>query len=232
MRTRRSAPPLHLSRAEVMAGIAEESAVVATMMRGLSETDWQVDSRCAGWQVRDVAGLLTGLFTDVALGRMQGQGLPAVTQRQADERRDKDPGQLARELERSARLCEQTLATFDDQAWDGRAPGGFPGSLRRAVLVLWYELFVHGDDIRCAVSLEDRRGPGLRAAAAHLAETLGLWGWGPVTLRLDGIEAMDVRGGGGDVTADALEFVRVATGRGDPRALGLDETVNIYATAA
>lgn len=230
MRSRQVEVPLLLGRQEVMDGIEAESKHVVELVAGVDEAEWLRPTRCAGWVVRDVAGHLTGLFTDVALGRMAGQGLPAVTQRQAEERRDRTPEQMAAELARSARLCRATLATFDDGAWLAPAPGGFPGPLRRAVLVLWYELFVHGDDLRCAVDRPERRGPGLRAASAHLAETLGLWGWGPASLHLPPLEVMDVRGGGPRVELDPLDFVRAATGRLDPATVGLDPSVNIYGT--
>ena len=48
-------------------------------------------------------------------------------------------------------------------------------------------------------------------------------------LSLDGIDEVAI-GGGGDrrVTGDPLTFVLVATGRANPSALGLDDTVNIY----
>jgi uncharacterized protein (TIGR03083 family) len=214
-----------------MDGIETEGRHVVDLVAGMDAHEWIAPTRCDGWVVRDVAAHLAGLFTDVALGRMAGQGLPEVTQRQADERRDRSPEQLAAELKRSVRLCRATLATFNDRAWLAPAPGGFPGPLRRAVLVLWYELFVHGDDLRCATGRADRRGPGLRAASAHLAETLGLWGWGSASLHLPPLEVMEVRGGGPRVELDPLDFVRTATGRIDPATVGLDHTVNIYGSA-
>jgi hypothetical protein len=96
------------------------------------------------------------------------------------------------------------------------------------VLVLWYELYVHGDDVLSALGREPDRGAGLRASVVHVAETLGLWGWGPATLALDGIEKLDVRGGGDPVAGDPLDFLLAATGRADPAPLGLDDRVNIY----
>jgi hypothetical protein len=175
-----------------------------------------------------VAGHLAGLFADVAVGRMAGQGLPEVTARQARDRRDRTPAQVARELAKAGRLCVGVLDNFDDDAWLARAPGGFPGPLRRAVLVLWYELYVHLDDVRAATGRPADRGSGLRAGVIHAAETLGLWGWGPATLRLGDLEDLLVRGGGDLVTGDPLDFLLAATGRLDPTVLGLDDRVNIY----
>lgn len=232
VRARHQPAPLELGRQEVMAGIAESAADVVTLLDSLQPDEWCLPSRCAGWEVRDVAAHLTGLFADVAVGRMQGQGLPEVTARQAAERRDRSPARMAKELRRAERLCAGVLEGFTDDAWMARAPGGFPGPLRRAVLVLWYELYVHGDDIRAATGREPDRGPGLRAAVVHVAETLGLWGWGPATLRLGDIEDLPVRGGGAVVSGDPLDFVRAATGRLDPALIGLDQRVNIYREVA
>ena len=221
-------PPLVLPRQQVLDGITEYCGVAVELLDSLTPQEWIAPSRCAGWQVRDVAGHLTGLFADVAVGRMAGQGLPETTARQAAERRDRPPAVVAKELRRAGRLCVSVLDGYSDEAWLARAPGGFPGPLRRAVLVLWYELYVHGDDIRAATGRRADRGAGLRASVAHVAETLGLWGWGPATLRLGEIEDLPVRGGGDVLTGDPLDFLLAATGRLDPGRLGLDDQVNIY----
>lgn len=221
-----------LSRAEVLQGIVDSCGQVAALLRSVDDAGWTTPSRCLDWEVRDVAGHVAGLFADVAVGRMAGQGLPEVTARQAAERRDRTPAAVAKELERAGRLCVRVLDGFAQDAWLARAPGGFPGPLRRAVLVLWYELYVHADDVRHALGVPSERGPGLRASVVHVAETLGLWGWGPATLELDGIEPLPVRGGGAVHAGDPLEFLLAATGRIDPRTVGLDGTVNIYRQVA
>lgn len=228
MRLRQVEPPLVLPRREVLDGISEYCGIVVELLDLLKPQEWTAPSRCAGWQVCDVAGHLTGLFVDVVAGRMAGQGMPETTARQAAERRDCSPAAVAKELRRAGRLCVNVLDGYSEEAWLAPAPGGFPGPLRRAVLVLWYELYVHGDDIRAATDKPADRGSGLRASVAHAAETLGLWGWGPATLRLDGIEDLPVRGGGDVVTGDPLDFLLAATGRLDPTRLGLDHRVNFY----
>jgi uncharacterized protein (TIGR03083 family) len=227
-RMRQTEPPAVLPRSEVIAGIADYCTAFSALLESLDATAWTAPTRCDDWQVRDVAGHVTGLFADVAVGRMAGQGLPEVTARQAAERRDRSPGSVAKELRRAGRLCLGVLNGFDDEAWPARAPGGFPGPLRRAVLVLWYELYLHGDDILDAVGRSPDRGSGLRASVIHVAETLGLWGWGPATLRLTGLEPLAIRGGGEVVEGDPLPFLLAATGRVDPKEIGLDERVNIY----
>ncbi|MFG2830741.1 maleylpyruvate isomerase family mycothiol-dependent enzyme [Streptomyces sp. NPDC048434] len=228
MKNRRAEPPLVLPRQDVMDGIAHYCKDFVELLQSLEPAEWCAPSRCEGWEVRDVAGHVAGLFTDVAVGRMAGQGLPEVTARQAAERRHRTPAEVAKELRKAGRLCGSVLDSFTDEAWLARAPGGFPGPLRRAVLVLWYELYVHGDDIRSAAGREPDRGSGLRAGVVHVAETLGLWGWGPATLRLDGIEELRIRGGGDPVTGDPRDFLLAATGRLDATRIGLDDRVNIY----
>jgi uncharacterized protein (TIGR03083 family) len=228
VKRRQVEPPAILRRDEVLAGITDYCARFGDLLDSLGQSEWTAPSRCEGWQVRDVAGHVAGLFADVAVGRFAGQGLPEVTARQAAQRRDRTPAAVAKELRRAGRLCIGVLDGFDDEAWLARAPGGFPGPLRRAVLVLWYELYVHGDDIRHAVGQPADLGPGLRASVVHVAETLGLWGWGPATLRLSGVEPLPIRGGGAEVTGDPLTFLLAATGRTDPARIGLDERVNIY----
>jgi uncharacterized protein (TIGR03083 family) len=228
VRLRQVEPPLVLSRQDVLDGITEYCAIAVDVLGELTPEEWVLPSRCVGWQVRDVAGHLTGLFADVAVGRMAGQGLPETTARQAAQRRDRTPVAVAKELRKAGRLCVGVLDGYSDEAWLARAPGGFPGPLRRAVLVLWYELYVHIDDVRAATGRPADRGSGLRASVVHVAETLGLWGWGPATLRLDEVEELPVRGGGALVTGDPLDFLLAATGRLDPARLALDERVNIY----
>ena len=50
-------------------------------------------------------------------------------------------------------------------------------------------------------------------------------------LALDGMEEVPVGSGGGlRVEGDPHLFLMVATGRADPAELGLDETVNIFAS--
>ena len=229
---RRRQPPLVFSQAEVQAGVAQYGGITAELLRGLDEDAWRKPSRCTGWQTADVAGHLTGLFVDVAAGRLDGQGQPEVTARQAREYRDHHPAELADVLATAVRKCTAFIGTIDDDRWNAPAPSDFPGPLRRAMLVLWYELYVHGDDIRHATGMPPDDGQGLRASVAHVCETLGLWGWGPATVALDGLIELQVRGGGRRVTGDPLQFLLAATGRTDPARIGLDDHVNIYRRVA
>jgi uncharacterized protein (TIGR03083 family) len=179
--------------------------------------------------VADVAAHVAGTLTDIAAGRLAGLGQPKSTSRQVTERRGRTREEVADEIQVGAKIGSDLTASFDDAAWNGPAPAGIPGTLGEGVEAIWYDTYVHTEDIREAVGMEPARGPGLRAAVSHLADLLSRDGWGPATLALDGLEEFPVGGGGGTrVSGDPLTFVLVASGRADPALAGLDETVNVY----
>ena len=102
---------------------------------------------------------------------------------------------------RSATL-RALLDAIDDDMWNG--PSGVPDlTLGEGVLTLWYDTYVHADDIRAAVGQESDRGAGLDATIAYLAAQLTADGWGPATLALDGVGRHEVGGGGPEITGDA-----------------------------
>lgn len=218
-----------LSRETVAAGVVDEYAAFAALLRSLDEGEWRAPSRCDGWSVADVAAHVAGTLTDVVSGRLEGLGTPEVTRREVDERRGRSPGDIADEVDRGAKVAADLVAAFDDAAWAGPAPPGVPGTLGEGVEALWYDTYVHADDIRVATGRASERGPGLDASVSHVAALLERNSWGPATLALDGTAETAVGGGGRRITGDALEFVLAATGRADPTPLGLDAGVNIYA---
>ena len=121
------------------------------------------------------------------------------------------------------------LEILPAESWDGPSPDG-RFTLGFAVEAMWYDAYVHGHDIRAATGRPVDRGAGLRCAVHHLVGYLETRGWQPTTLQLDGLEPIDINGGGQVVTGDPLQFVLVATGRADAASLGLDPSVNVYAT--
>jgi uncharacterized protein (TIGR03083 family) len=217
-----------LPRTTVTEGTLREYDKFAALLRSLDEHDWRAPSRCAGWTAADVAAHVSGLLADVVAGRLDGLGTPEVTQREVDERRGRTPDEVAEEIDASAKVAADLLAGFDDAAWDGPAPPGVPGTLGDGVEALWYDAYLHADDIRAAAGRPSERSPSLEAAVSHVATVLDSQGWGPATLALDGVQERAVGGGGRRITGDALEFVLAATGRADPEPLGLDGDVNIY----
>ena len=101
-------------------------------------------------------------------------------------------------------------------------------TLANGIEALFDDAYVHEDDVRAALDLPANRGPAMVGSVAYLARMLGLKGWGPATLALDGLPEHDIGGGGPKITGDPHEFILVATGRADPASLGLDEDVNVY----
>jgi uncharacterized protein (TIGR03083 family) len=217
-----------LSRTEVVEGLIDELGAFGALIGPLDAAAWASPTRCEQWTVADVAAHVIGSMADVVNGRLEGLGSPEVTDREVAERRGRSPGELATELAAVTKLTADLGAALDDDAWAAPAPGGYDGSLGEGVEALWYDTYLHADDIRAALGRPPERGPGMRPAVHHVAVLLEKSGWGPATLSFDGIETVLVGGGGKTLSGDPLPFVLVATGRGDPATLGLDESVNIY----
>ena len=218
-----------LPRDEVVEGFTDELERFEALMRSLDGEAWERPSRCAGWRVADVAAHVTGQLADINAGRFEGLGTPEVTEREVDERRGRSPQEVADELHEVRTVGAATLAGLDDEAWKGPAPAGLLPTLGDGVEALWYDAWLHADDIRAAAGLPTERSAGLRASVVHVAALLEATGWGPATIAVDGVEAVPVGDGSGTrVTGDPHQFVLVATGRADPATMGLDETVNVY----
>jgi uncharacterized protein (TIGR03083 family) len=215
-----------LPREEVVPGLLTEFGDFEALVRTLSAAELASPSRCVGWSAGDVAAHVIGQIADITAGRFEGLGTPEVTARQVEERRGRTAAELADELGAATKAAADILASFDDAAWAGPSPTGV-GTLGDGVESLWFDAWLHADDIRAATSRPTQPGPGVRASLSHLAQLLSEEGWGPATLAFDGDE-FPVAGGGPAVTGDPVQFVLVATGRGNPEALGFDETVNIY----
>jgi uncharacterized protein (TIGR03083 family) len=219
-----------LPREEVVAGFTDELARFGELVRTIDAKEWRTPSRCDGWTAADVAAHVTGQLSDIVNGRFEGLGTPEVTQRQVEERRSKTPDEIADELAEAAKVGADILTSLDDAAWAGPAPAGLAGTLGEGVEGLWFDAWVHADDIRAAIGRRSQPGPGVRASVSHLADLLTQKDWGPATIAVSGIEEFPVSGGGGQrVEGDAITFVLVASGRTEASALGLDPAVNVYA---
>lgn len=218
-----------LDRATVLAGVPDELGVFGDLVLSLNGQHLRTPTRCAEWAVADVAGHVVGTVVDITEGRLDGQGTPAVTERQAKERAGRSAQELADELTGAIPALSAILGSLPEDAWDGPSITDPSYSLGFAVEAIWFDSYLHGDDIRAAIGMPPLRGPGLRCAVHHVAGYLQHRGWGPATLALAGIEPVDVAGGGTKITGDPLEFVLAATGRCNPASLGLDPTINVYA---
>ncbi|HWC38764.1 MAG TPA: maleylpyruvate isomerase family mycothiol-dependent enzyme [Acidimicrobiales bacterium] len=219
-----------LPRNEVLAGTAAELAGFEDLIRPLSADEWNRPTRCAGWVTGDVAAHVTGTVADIATGRLSELAAPDAPARQVAERRGRSPREVADELHETTKIVIDIGTGFDDAAWAGPAPAGIPGTLGEGVEAIWYDAYVHAEDIRSALGRDPEPGPGVRVSVCHLADLLTRRGWGPAVLALDGLEEVPVSGGGGRrVVGDPLTFIRVATGRQAATDMGLDDDVNVYA---
>jgi len=212
-----------LDNAQVAGGCLAAYGDFADLIAGLDDAAWRAPTRCAGWEVRDVAGHVVGLASDAL------SGSPGL--RQPDEHaaalRDHSPDDLAAQLREHRAVFESFFDGLADSAWDGASP--VPEmSLARGVLGLWFDTYVHADDVRAALGRAPDRGPSLEASVAFLAYSLTTDGWGPATLKLDGMTPRDIGAGGRLITGDPHQFVLVATGRADAGSLGVDPSINVY----
>jgi uncharacterized protein (TIGR03083 family) len=216
------------SRTEITEGYLAELDRFATLIRSLDDDEWRATSRCEGWTTADLAAHVTGTLTDILEGRFEGLGTPEVTEREVAERRGRSQVQLADELEQDRAGASTLLDAFDDDAWNGPAPGGITGTVGDGIETLWFDTYVHAEDIRDAIGRAPEPGPALEPSVRHLVAQLELRGWGPATLELTGLEPVAILGGGAVVRAEPLDFVLAASGRLAPEAIGLDASVNVY----
>jgi uncharacterized protein (TIGR03083 family) len=217
------------TREEIIAAFQEGLARFSSLVRPLTAEQLATPSRCDGWTVGDVAGHFVGSIAEIAAGQVEGQGTPAVTQRQVEQRRGRTGAELADELDAAAAAAPALIAAFPPEAWD--APlAGFDGTLAEGVEALVFDGAVHADDIDDALGLGHHPTHAeLVAALSHVAFHLEAQGWGPATLALDGMPEIDIKGGGDRITGNPGLFVLAATGRGNPADFGVDDKVNIYA---
>jgi uncharacterized protein (TIGR03083 family) len=218
-----------LPRTVVVPGLLSELEAFGALIAPMDAASWATPTRCEGWAVGDVAAHVIGSIADVVSGQLEGLGSPEATAREVAERKGRSPAELAQECAGVTKQAADLAAVFDDAAWETPAPGSYDGTLGQGVEALWYDTYLHADDIRAALGQPSQRGEGLRAGVHHVAAELDKRGWGPATLAFEGIEAVPVGRGGEKHTGDALEFILVATGRTDPKSLGTDGPINIYA---
>src|SRR4051794_6573751 len=139
-----------LSKDELGAGLLAELGRFEDLLRELPEDDRDAPSRCAGWSAGDVAAHVIGTMADIVAGNLDGLGTPEVTQREVEERRNRSLKELADECAEVAKATAELLPAFGEAAWSAPAPGGYEGTLAEAIEALWFDAFVHADDIRVA----------------------------------------------------------------------------------
>jgi uncharacterized protein (TIGR03083 family) len=218
-----------LERTTVLAGIPSEYGAFGQLVGSLGGGDLTTPSRYAGRTVADIAGHVIGTAVDLAQGRLDDQGTPEAIRRQAQERAGRTPKELADELAVAGPALSALLLQLPEDVWEVAAPSNPEHTLGYGIEAIWYDAYLHGDDIRDALGISSARGEGLHCAVHHVAGHLEHQNWGPATIALDGMERIEVCGGGLEITGDPLDFVLAATGRGDPSAHGFDPTINMYA---
>jgi uncharacterized protein (TIGR03083 family) len=215
-----------MKRAEVIAGLFAEYDAFVELISQLTSEEWQTPTRCEGWEVRDVAGHVTGNVVDSMTGEI-GKRTPGE---QARAFRDGAPAELAERLREATARVRPFFESLSDDDW--AKPSPVPGrDLGNGILTLWYDVFVHADDIRTALGRPSERGPGLEASVHWLAGELERLERGPVTIALDGFGEREIGTGGPVLRGDPMRFVLVATGREDPAEFGADESINVHMSA-
>ena len=199
-----------MDRDAVVDGLLGEYRAYRDLLCGLGAEDDARPTRCAGWTVHDVVAHVVGLASDAFAGRI-GRFTP---DEQAAMRRDLTPSELADELEQALLLGEPFLRAVTDEQW--ASASGAPGlTLGEGLLTLWFDAWVHRDDVRAALGQPPDAGAGLAASRAYVEWSLGKQGWAPP----------------GDVDPAAIDdraFVLAATGRIPASDVGLDPQVNLY----
>lgn len=204
-----------LPRTDVSNGLVDELHTFEALVRSLSQAELDTPSRCTGWTVGDVARHVIGTMADVTAGRLDGLGSPEVTAREVAERSGRSAAELADECAATAAASEALLQVFDDAAWSSPSPGGFEGTLGDGVEALWYDTWLHADDIRSAIGRPSEIGSGIRVALSHVETELHKHDWSGEVPNAD--------------DSSALAFVLAATGRADAGSLGANAPVNLYA---
>jgi uncharacterized protein (TIGR03083 family) len=212
-----------MKRAEIIAGLFAEYDAFAGLISRLSGDEWRTPTRCEGWEVRDVAGHVTGNVVDSMTGEI-GTHTP---DEQARAFRDGAPAELAERLRETTARVRPFFESLSDDDWAKPSPVA-GRDLGNGILTLWYDVFVHADDIRTALGRPSVRGPGLEASVHWLAGELERLGRGPATLALDGFGERPIGTGGPVLRGDPMRFVLVATGRSDPAEFGADESINVH----
>ena len=208
-------------------GCLAQYEAFAGSSRALNEKTNGTPSRCGHGQARDVAGHVVGLAEDTAAGVPGSRN----SEEEAASVRHESPAGAPARL-RAATATPQSLDRRDRRRRVERASGVPDLTLGEGVLTLWYDTYVHADDIRAAVG--DASPNGVTAStrrSRYLAGQLTAKGWGPPrscsTVRAGTTSAAAAA----EITGDALQFALVGTGRVEAECMGLEPDVNIYLDA-
>ena len=210
-------------RHRTITGLVDEYRSFAQLICALGDADWTRQTRCIGWQVRDVAAHVVGQAIDTVSGTI-GSRTPDD---QAAALRSESPTALAAQLHTALTSIIQLATVIDDAAWS--APSPVPGfTLGQGTHALLQDAYVHGDDIRAALGLPFDPGLGLHASVDFVLGALQRDDTAraePAITRLLAVPAQHFTQQTGMAVYD---FLLVATGRREPARLRLPQSVNIF----
>ena len=189
-----------MDRDELWTAIDTERALLADLLDGLDEQEWERPSLCAGWRVRDVAAHLTLAHAGPAFA------VPALVRAR---------GNVDRMVHDTA--CVAALAPPDELVAGIR---GMVGSRRHAVgttqLEPLIDVLVHGQDIAVPLGRERPVPPMAAAAAAGRVWSMGWPFWARRRARGVQLTATDSdwrAGAGPAVRGTTGELLLFLTGR-------------------
>lgn len=212
-----------LTRERTTAGLLREYQSFADLLTTLDMSMWTRATRCAGWQVRDVAAHVVGQAIDTVTGASGTRS----AEEQAASLRAESPLGLAAQMREIVQSAVRLVAAFDDDIW--ARPSPLPGlTVGRAIHALLMDAYVHADDIRDAINQPSDPGEGLCDSLDFVLEALSCDPIAAADSCLGRLLALPAAAFTTKSGLDAREFLLAATGRRDPRLLGLPETVNIF----
>jgi uncharacterized protein (TIGR03083 family) len=210
-------------RHRTLAGLLDEYRSFAQLTGALDDSEWTRETRCVGWQVRDVAAHVVGQAIDTVSGTI-GSRTPDD---QAAALRSESPIALAAQLNTALASITQLVTVIDDAVWS--APSPVPDlTLGQGIHALLQDAYVHGDDVRATLGLPHDDGPGLHASVDFVLGALqrdDIARVEPAIARVLVIPAEHFAQQSGMASYD---FLLAATGRRDPAPLQLPESVNIF----
>jgi hypothetical protein len=138
-----------------------------------------------------------------------------VTAREVAERANRTAAELADECAVVATAATGLLQIFDDAGWSAQARAGIDGTIGEGVEALWYDTWLHADDIRSALGRPSELGNAVGCALDHIEVALRKLDW------TGNVPSPD--------DPNAFAFVLAATGRGVAASLGPNAPIDIYA---
>ncbi|WP_213456237.1 maleylpyruvate isomerase family mycothiol-dependent enzyme [Rhizomonospora bruguierae] len=196
-----------------------EAARIDRFYGGLSDADWGVPTRCAGWDRRDLLAHLlavedytrAGLDGTVAdlMGRAEGRGMDDFNAWGVRQRAGRTPAQLLAEWRELSAENRRRLRERGADAEIDTSVGGYPLGLQTYYLAT--ELSIHAEDAGAPIT-DEERAERLAWMFQFACVALREAGRDDVTIGPDG-DAVVARQGEDRVRLGREEFVSAAAGR-------------------